>query len=498
MRIAPVSLLALLIAHEAVAQPIVQNPSFEHVDEAGASSGWLRVVWGVEGVDPASVCQAVELPGAPDGRRVGRIHTDRAIYCAWAQGLRGFEPGQWYEASAMVRCEDLRGHGCQLNVEFWRGEIGFGCVDAEHLVETTDWTRQSVRFIAPGPGVSLKLSFMNIGGPGTAYVDDVRIRPIDPPAPNLNQRRVLPGPFWGMFTCFARYLHIYGEDMRDAGVHWQRQGMSALAPEQQQVAERLGMRYQMCIDGMPGPTDPNDPCYPVTNSRDYLAFIEPAMQQAGPTIATWEFFNEPNANLAWSLPAYANLMTIAGKAIKERLPGAIIATGGFALPGIGYAEACLKRDPEGVLDMILLHPYAVDEALDSALQAATDACTRAGRPDMAVAINETGFATWDPETGCTSYSMFFPENEQARDVVKLHIQALAHRMSFVAYLAWNDITEPSDHARSMGLIRVDGSPKPSYPAYRFMTKTIGDRRIAEWSYAPDGARVYRFDGDQPV
>ena len=31
-----------------------------------------------------------------------------------------------------------------------------------------------------------------------------------------------------------------------------------------------------------------------------------------------------------------------------------------------------------------------------------------------------------------------------------------------------------------------------------MTSTIGDRREVEWSYAPDGTRVYRFSGERPV
>jgi hypothetical protein len=50
----------------------------------------------------------------------------------------------------------------------------------------------------------------------------------------------------------------------------------------------------------------------------------------------------------------------------------------------------------------------------------------------------------------------------------------------------------------MGLIRVDGTPKPSHRAYCFMTGTVGDRRVAEWSYAPDGTRVYRFTGEKPL
>lgn len=497
MRLALLALLALSAA-AAQPQPLVRNGSFEELDQDGAPAGWSRVVWGVDGVDGAAICTTPEVGDAPDGRRIARTKADRALYSAWAQELEGLEPGRWYEVSAMVRSQDLKGQGCHLNLEFWLGPLGLGCVDAEHLVGTTEWTRQVVRFQAPGPGQTCKLSLFQIGGPGEAFFDDLQLRPIDMPKPDLSRRRVLDRPFWGMFTCFARYLHMYGDTMRDAGVHWQRQGMSALAPEQQQVAERLGMEYEMCIDGMPGATDPADPCYPVTNSRDYLEWLKPALESAGKSIVAWEFFNEPNTNLAWTLPGYSELIRIVGKAIKARHPEALIATGGFALPGIGYAEACLKRDTDRVIDLVLLHPYAMDEALDSELQGVADACERAGRPDVAVAINETGWATWDPATGHANYELFVSEKLQAQAIVKLHIQSLAHRISFVTLLAWNDITEPSDHAKNMGLIRVDGSAKPSLGAYRFMTSTIGDRREVEWSYAPDGTRVYRFDGERPV
>ena len=486
--------LSLLCLSHCTAQPVIKNPSFEEVDEAGAPVGWNAVLWGRDDIDREATVAVVELEGAPDGKRVARTSPGVPVYSAWAQGLDGMQPGQWYELSGMVRCEELKGQGCHINVEYWRDGNGFGCVDAEHLVGTVDWTRQSIRFQAPGPDFNCIVSLFNIGGPGTVWFDDIRLGECDAPTPDLSDRTVLEGSFWGMFTCYARYLHELGEDMQAAGVYWQRQGLSASAPEQQEAAERLGMAFAMCIDGMPPATDENDPCYPVSNSREYVEFLQPALEKAGPSIRAWEFFNEPNTHLDWALPGYANLVTIAGKAIKERHPEALIATGGFAPPELGYAEGVLKRDTERVIDLVLLHPYAVDEALDSALFQVAEACERAGRPDVAVAINETGWATWDPATGCEAHDRFVTEAKQAEYVVKMHVQALAHRLSFVAYLGWNDFTEPSDHARNMGLVRLDGTPKPSHRAYTFMTRTIGDRRVADWRYRSDGTRTYRFDG----
>ncbi len=487
-----------ILAGVSAAGPSIENPSFEALDKHGAPVGWTLVAWGRDGLNPARSCASVATPDARHGHRAARITPEVAQYDAIAQELKGLVPGRWYEVSCAIRCRDLQGQGCFLNLEYWKDELGYGCVDSERLVGTVDWTRAAVRFQAPGPDFACKLSCWQIGGPGECWFDDLRLRETSAPRPDVSRRRVLDGSFWGMFTCYARYLHQYGKDMQAAGVHWQRQGGSATAPEQQAVAESLGMVYEMCLDGMPAPADKDDPCYPMTSSAAYLDYLRGYLDKAGPTIRAWEVFNEPNNNLAWTLPAYAGLLKLAGRTIKERHPDAIFATGGFAVPEVGYLRALLRRGAGDVLDLALLHPYAVDEGLDSALYAVTDALRAGGRPDMAVAINETGWPTWDPATGCDARALFVSEAEQASNIVKLHIQALAHRLSFVTYLGWNDFTELSDQARNMGLIRVDGTPKPSWHAYRFMTATIGGRRVANWSYGDDGTRIYRFTGDPPV
>lgn len=161
-----------------------------------------------------------------------------------------------------------------------------------------------------------------------------------------------------------------------------------------------------------------------------------------------------------------------------------------------------RRGADKVLDLVLVHPYAVDEPLDSQLWALADVCNRCGRPDVAVAINETGFPTWDPGTGIAINPWFVSEKDQAIMVVKLHLQAIAHKLSFVTYLNWNDFApEPSDQAKNMGLVRLDGSPKPALHAYKFMTKTLGQKpRILSRSDHPNGTRVYQFGepGRKPV
>jgi hypothetical protein len=261
------------------------------------------------------------------------------------------------------------------------------------------------------------------------------------------------------------------------------------------------MVFNTCIDGMPAAVDPTDPCYPVTSTRAMQAFLKQYVEREAPAIRLWECFNEPNGNVGWTQPGYISYVKAAAETIEAARPDDLIATGGFAVPYTGYVESCLKGGLADVVDVVLVHPYAVDEALDSHMVALADACRRGGAPDVAVAINETGWATWDPDTEYAHLTQFVPEHDQASYIVKLHIQALAHRVSFVTYLGYSDISPDvakSDHAANMGLVRVDGSPKPSLRSYRFMTQTIGDSKMAEWSYATDGTRVYRLEGDPPM
>ncbi|NLX05098.1 MAG: hypothetical protein GXY33_08140 [Phycisphaerae bacterium] len=489
-------LLAPLICLSAAAEPVIVNPSFEQVAENGQPLGWKA--WSTLGDEAAKGCTTVEVGDAPDGKRVGQLAPAAPQIAILSQNLQGLVPGQWYEVSGMIRCNGAVGHGCRLAVEYWRGSVAYGGVDSESLVGDVAWQKAVVRFAAPSTAYRVQLDFIFSGQSGTGWMDDLAIKAIAPPAPDISGRRVLDGPFWGVFTCFARWFHKYARDMQEAGVVWHRMGLGATAPDLQKLAAETGIVFACCIDGMPGARDANDPCYPVTHWGDYLGFIGPFIEKPAPQVRIWEIFNEPNLVASWTLPGYSNLLNRAAKAIKATQTGILVGTGGLGLPFPGYVEALLKRDQEKLIDVVLIHPYAVDEGLDSQLTAVSEACVRTGRPDIAVAINETGWPTWDPATGYQDYSQFVSEAEQARNIVKLHIQSQAHRLSFVTYLGWNDVDEKTDQAHNMGLVRLDGSPKPSWRAYRFMTATIGDRRVEQWSCGKEGTRVYRFSGEKPL
>ena len=462
--------------------------------------GWGAGAWGAASTRRGRHLECAEQSGLPSGKRAWQATTTRRHFSCLAQNLKELVPGRWYEVTAMIRCDQLDGHGCFLAVEYWKkddSDGGEGCINSPSLIGTCDWTKATVRFLAPGNDYRCVVTCMQAGGPGTSSFDDVVVRPIDRPTFDNGKRRVLDSPYWGMFTCYANFLHQYGEDMKSAGVYWQRMGTAALHQEQKGIAQKLGMAYAMCLDGMPKPEEKDDPCYPVTSTPAYQQWLDGCIQAADPTVRVWEVFNEPNTHLDWGLRGYTNLLKLVGKTIKQHRPGDLAATGGFAAYQAGYIAAVLRDGAGEWVDMVMLHPYAVDEALDTLLYAVGDACATYGRPDMAIAINETGWPTYDPATGLEHHSWFVSEAEQASNIVKLYVQGLSHKLSFVCWLGWNDL-QISDQCRNMGLVRIDGTKKPAYHAFALMTKTIGERRIEDWSYGDNGARVYKFGKDKPV
>lgn len=504
------------------AEPLVNNGSFENANSllqnvrtedivkdpkllAKALGNWATVAWGTKDASKDAL-SIVALPDAPHGKHVAQIDNKINQISAFAYQVpkEQLTPGRWYEIACRIRTEDVIGQGAFLMVEFWDDGYGCGGVDSEHLIGTNPWRDAKVRFLAPPKKYATKISLWSFGGPGKVWFDNVTLREIPTPKIDTSKRHVIDAPFWGMFTCYGNYLGQYGKDMKAAGVYWQRQGLGGLNPYTQKFMEETGMAFEMCIDGVPVATDPNDPCYPVTHSQEAVTSFQGAIRQAGSRVRIFEVLNEPNTHLDWTLPGYANLLVLLGKTLKDdpKREQILFATGGFAVPQIGYTESCLKRGADKVLDIILIHPYCVDEPLDSQLFALADVCNRTGRPDLAIAINETGFPTWDPATGHAVNDWFISEEDQAIKIVKLHLQALAHKHSFVTYLGWNDFApEKSDQAKNMGLVRVDGSPKPALRAYKFMTRTLGQKpRILKQKYEPNGTRVYQFGepGKKPV
>lgn len=206
-------------------------------------------------------------------------------------------------------------------------------------------------------------------------------------------------------------------------------------------------------------------------------------------IRRWQIWNEPNFVIFWHpRPApsqYARLLGLAAEAIRSRDSGAEIVLAGVAPVGAGFLPWTylrrLYRVP-GVkrsFDLVALHPYAVRVGKMAAqIELARQAMIEAGDEKTSVLISELGVAS----RGDIPSAFVLGEIGQARYLRRAFELLLERRRRWniagVDWYAWRDGPRPDPHCgfcQGAGLLRLDGSAKPSWWAYRQIARSPGVR-----------------------
>jgi hypothetical protein len=206
-------------------------------------------------------------------------------------------------------------------------------------------------------------------------------------------------------------------------------------------------------------------------------------------IRRWQIWNEPNFVIFWHprpAPAqYAKLLRLAAAAIRGRDPGAEIVLAGVAPVGAGFLPWTylrrLYRVP-GVkrsFDLVALHPYAVRVGKVAAqIELARQAMIEAGDGKTQVLVSELGIASH----GDIPSAFVLGELGQARYLRRAFGLLLERRRRWriagVDWYAWRDIPRADPHCgfcQGAGLLRLDGSAKPAWWAYRRLARVPGVR-----------------------
>ncbi len=211
-------------------------------------------------------------------------------------------------------------------------------------------------------------------------------------------------------------------------------------------------------------------------------------------IRSWQVWNEPNTPNFWAPepdPAgYAELLRAVSAAIRVADPAAEVVSAGLpasdhGVPLSTFLDGMYAAGARGTFDTLAIHPYASDaETVLGILRVARDEVDRLGDAGRPIWATEFGWATGGPPVTITT-----TEDGQAtllRDAIVLMQRARA-AMSLRGFIAfrWRDVPlNPGQldfwpfHA---GLLRVDGTPKPSLQAMR--------DAIATWSREPTPAQA---------
>ncbi len=197
-------------------------------------------------------------------------------------------------------------------------------------------------------------------------------------------------------------------------------------------------------------------------------------------IRRWQIWNEPNFRLFWAPriePAgYAKLLRASATTIRGADPGAKIVLAGVAPVGDGLKTWIFMRrllKVPGVrrdFDFAAVHPYSANvPELNYQLEKVRGAMVAGGAGRKPLIVTEVGVASWG------SYASAFVEGEDGqaeflRDAYE-RLLRMRHRWRIAGayWFTWRDVETADPHCafcQGAGLLRVNGTAKPAWFAYR--------------------------------
>jgi polysaccharide biosynthesis protein PslG len=202
-------------------------------------------------------------------------------------------------------------------------------------------------------------------------------------------------------------------------------------------------------------------------------------------VRSWEIWNEANLNGYWGGPPnardYLGLLLASRTAIRQVDPAArIIFSGLFPFPtpaeGISAVKFINKFYAAGgtrkTFDVLSLHPYSVSPAdLIRTCRVFRKLLDRHRSRRIAMWVTELGWST-----GGQIPNTFYrtTESKQAAYLTRSYKALIGARRRLrvqrVFWHTWQDIGASNNTFFNMGLLRADGSAKPSYYAYRRLAR----------------------------
>ena len=195
-------------------------------------------------------------------------------------------------------------------------------------------------------------------------------------------------------------------------------------------------------------------------------------------IRTWQIWNEPNDHrfAEASVRSYVRLLRVTAPALRSGDPGAGIVLGGlYATPPVEpsfdattfLARLYRHRGVRRLFDGVALHPYAVDpDEMADRIEAVREVMRRNRDGRSGLYLTEFG---WGSQTWAAGGDRFEPGPATQADYLRRAWEILlANRRQWglrTAYwFTWQDIPAAStrcDFCDSMGLLDLDGLPKPA-------------------------------------
>ena len=231
--------------------------------------------------------------------------------------------------------------------------------------------------------------------------------------------------------------------------------------------------------------------FPMGHLDEWSEYVGKVVDRYKDKIHYWEIWNEPNGGFKGKYPDghfdsttdYATLVALASAAAKKFDPNARIgiSVASFDAPYIEQViRAQAKMGKPESFDYFCIHPYETIGCLSEAdgeipflwmAKMLRDVVKEdaPNRPDPEIWITEAGRPVGKKKESKESDSV--TEEDAAKTLVKVYIMAIAQG---IQRITWFEAQDPHGEPPGYGLLRIDGTPRPSYTAMKTMTTHLGE------------------------
>jgi hypothetical protein len=290
--------------------------------------------------------------------------------------------------------------------------------------------------------------------------------------------------------------------VRSLGAHWVRMFLSwrALAPTPAPIASSTLASYEQFFSRLPAGTKliidvVNSPRWetgsadehtPPANPNDYATFVGTLARRWGARVSAYEIWNEEDASRSWTgapePAAYVRLLKATYPAIKSADPNATVVLGGLTGNDYPFLEGIYQAGGKGFFDAVGVHtdtacnvlsPYMFLRGLDNRMipdsflgYREVHATMLAHGDDKPIWMTEASWRTTGAVCSEGAWAGQKPEGvteEQQATYLSQAYHCLT-RDPYVQVALWFPLQDEGPIVS--GLLRADGSQKPSFAAMR--------------------------------
>lgn len=225
---------------------------------------------------------------------------------------------------------------------------------------------------------------------------------------------------------------------------------------------------------------------PPREMAEFAEFVRAVVDRYGAHVASWEIWNEPDNPAYWtgSAAQFATLLDAGAAAVREADPDAIVVLGGIAWNVDFVATLFEDHTAAAAVDVVNVHSYAEtwsNDPLESVapyVAQVADVIARAGDGEP-IWVAEVGYGSYRAGARVSHdytarYAYEHTADYQAVALVRMVTRLLA--TGAVSLIAWYEIRDlpagadviGDENNRHLGVLTVDGAPKPALAALTFM------------------------------